>query len=162
MPTIKPLTRDQLAKFLPDQEAIRRFEELYQVAATDNPDAIAALVVLVEETTIAAESAMAAATMANDSLIRITDSLAILASTPTVQIGTIAEQNADEVFITGGTITAAITGNQSTVLMSSSQALVNGAGVAAGTLANAPTAGDPTKWIRINDNGTVRNIPSWT
>lgn len=38
----------------------------------------------------------------------------------------------------------------------------NGAGVGAGTLTNAPTAGNPTKWVPFNDNGTTRYIPTWT
>lgn len=42
-----------------------------------------------------------------------------------------------------------------------SSALTNGAGVALGTLATAPAAGNPTKWIGIDDNGTVRYIPAW-
>lgn len=37
----------------------------------------------------------------------------------------------------------------------------NNAGAAAGTLTNAPAAGNPTKWIPVNDNGTIRNIPAW-
>ncbi len=45
--------------------------------------------------------------------------------------------------------------------LTSSVALTNGAAGAAGTLANAPTAGNPTKWIPINDNGTTRYIPCW-
>lgn len=40
-------------------------------------------------------------------------------------------------------------------------AYTNNAAANAGTLLNAPTAGDPTKWIPINDNGTIRNIPAW-
>lgn len=40
-------------------------------------------------------------------------------------------------------------------------ALTNGAAAAAGTLLNAPVAGNPTKWIGINDNGTTRYIPAW-
>ena len=40
-------------------------------------------------------------------------------------------------------------------------AFTNGAAAAAGTLTNAPTAGDPTKWIPVNDNGTTRYIPAW-
>lgn len=44
---------------------------------------------------------------------------------------------------------------------STSSALANGAGVAAGTLLTAPVAGNPTKWIGINDNGTIRYIPAW-
>lgn len=40
-------------------------------------------------------------------------------------------------------------------------ALTNNAGASAGTLTNAPAAGNPTKWIKINDNGTIRSIPAW-
>ena len=40
-------------------------------------------------------------------------------------------------------------------------ALTNGAAASAGTLLNAPAAGNPTKWIGINDNGTTRYIPAW-
>jgi hypothetical protein len=46
-------------------------------------------------------------------------------------------------------------------LMATSAALANGAAAAAGTLTNAPAAGNPTKWISINDNGTIRKIPAW-
>lgn len=37
----------------------------------------------------------------------------------------------------------------------------DGAGVSAGTLNNAPSAGDPVKWLEVDDNGTTRYIPSW-
>jgi hypothetical protein len=40
-------------------------------------------------------------------------------------------------------------------------AFTNNAGASAGTLGNAPVAGNPTKWIPINDAGTIRNIPAW-
>lgn len=46
-------------------------------------------------------------------------------------------------------------------LVTTNTAITDGAGVAAGTLLNSPTAGNPTKWVRINDNGTVRYIPAW-
>lgn len=39
--------------------------------------------------------------------------------------------------------------------------LTNGAAAATGTLTNAPAAGNPTKWIPVNDNGTTRYIPAW-
>lgn len=48
-----------------------------------------------------------------------------------------------------------------TTLLETSVALTNGAAAAAGTLLNAPAAGNPTKWIPINDNGTTRYIPAW-
>jgi hypothetical protein len=53
-------------------------------------------------------------------------------------------------------------GSAATFLIGSLTTLNNGAGAGAGTLTNAPTAGDPTKWIAIDDNGTTRYIPTWT
>jgi hypothetical protein len=49
----------------------------------------------------------------------------------------------------------------STTLLSTNVALSNAAAAATATMTNAPTAGNPTKWISINDNGTVRRIPAW-
>ncbi len=46
-------------------------------------------------------------------------------------------------------------------LIDSNVTLNNGAGASAGTLTNAPTAGNPTKWVAIDDNGTTRYIPAW-
>lgn len=37
----------------------------------------------------------------------------------------------------------------------------SGAGAGAGTLTNAPTAGDPTHWLRVRINGTDMFIPCW-
>ena len=37
----------------------------------------------------------------------------------------------------------------------------NNAGAQLATTTNGPLAGNPTKWIPINDNGTIRNIPAW-
>lgn len=59
------------------------------------------------------------------------------------------------------TLSGGITTGLTTFLHSTSAALANGAGAAAGTLLNAPAAGNPTKWIAINDNGTTRRIPTW-
>ncbi len=41
-------------------------------------------------------------------------------------------------------------------------ALTDGAGAGGGTLLNAPAAGNPTKWIAVNDFGTTRWIPTWS
>lgn len=46
-------------------------------------------------------------------------------------------------------------------LIASNVALTNNAAAAVATLSNAPVAGNPTKWIPISDNGTIRNIPAW-
>lgn len=54
-----------------------------------------------------------------------------------------------------------LTNGNAAALVTSSVALTNGSGAAAGTLLNAPAAGNPTKWIQIDDNGTTRKIPAW-
>ncbi len=40
-------------------------------------------------------------------------------------------------------------------------ATTNGSGASVGNLNNAPVAGSPTKWIKINDQGVTRYIPAW-
>lgn len=48
-----------------------------------------------------------------------------------------------------------------TTMIHSGTAYANGAAAAIGTLLNAPAAGNPTKWIPVDDNGTTRFIPAW-
>lgn len=57
-------------------------------------------------------------------------------------------------------IDGALTLNGGTLLFTSDD-LDNGSGSSGGTLLNAPSAGNPTKWVAINDNGTVRHFPCW-
>ena len=45
--------------------------------------------------------------------------------------------------------------------LTSTATWTSGAGSSAGTLTNAPSVGNPTSWIPINDNGTTRYIPAW-
>lgn len=58
------------------------------------------------------------------------------------------------------TVNGAIS-HKDTTLLHTGVALTNGAAAAAGTLTNAPVAGNPTKWIPVDDNGTTRYIPAW-
>lgn len=46
-------------------------------------------------------------------------------------------------------------------VLRTSAAITSGAGAGAGTITDAPAAGNPTKWIPINDNGTTRYFPAW-
>jgi len=73
----------------------------------------------------------------------------------TNDIGASGATRPRNIFAAGGITTGA------TTLHTTSVALTNGAAAAAGTLSNAPTAGNPTKWVPINDNGTTRYIPAW-
>ena len=61
----------------------------------------------------------------------------------------------------GGLKLTDLTINRAATFLTTSVALTDGAGASVGTLTNAPAATNPTKWIGINDNGTVRYIPSW-
>ncbi len=63
--------------------------------------------------------------------------------------------------VAGLTSSQLITTLGGAALIRTSTALTDGAGVAAGTLLTSPAAGNPTKWIPVSDNGTVRHIPSW-
>lgn len=48
-----------------------------------------------------------------------------------------------------------------TSLARSGVTLINGAGAAIGSLGNAPSAGNPSKWLAVFDNGVWRYVPSW-
>lgn len=107
------------------------------------------------------------------------NNLSELVSVPTARtnlgLKSMSLQAANAVAVTGGTIagvtlgTAQINGAvidnasalNSNMLLASFQTLTDATGSAAGTLTNAPTAGNPTKWITINDNGITRRIPTW-
>ena len=70
-------------------------------------------------------------------------------------IGTSAIRNGAALDVNGGVNVS------STTMLSTTTAFTNNAGSSAGTITNAPAVGNPTKWIPINDNGTIRNIPAW-
>lgn len=160
------LTRNQLAAFLKDHESIKQFEKLFVQVDETTPDAV-------QEAGIAAVSAQATANEALAQLRRIADALELLSLapvavhvtaeddlSPVVQVGTLGQQQSDRVSITGGEVTAQLRNNQ-TILLEATVSLTDGAGADVGTLLNAPVAGDPTKWISINDNGVTRLIPAW-
>lgn len=75
------LTRDQLAKFLPDHEAIRRFEKLFSIVETVAPDVI-------NEVSNAAENAGSRATQALGEISRMANALEMLALAPQSQLTT--------------------------------------------------------------------------
>jgi len=81
----RPLTRDQLAKFLPDAEAIKRFERLFAVAGDLTPTDVTTLYRLTQEASIDAGIADSKANEALASLTRIADSLDLLAKQPPPQ-----------------------------------------------------------------------------
>lgn len=167
------LSRAQLAVFLKDPQAIKQFEELFKLTSQSIPNSFVELTTAIEATQVSADSARYIAIQALGELNRIANALEMLALAPVqannvasvdivppMQIGTLGEQQADRVAITGGAVVAAITNNQ-TILLASSATLSNGAATSLGTITNAPAVGNPTKWVAIDDNGTTRYIPTW-
>lgn len=80
---------------------------------------------------------------------------AVLENTPTLITPDIGVANGTSLVLTGDITTGTGTLHKTTVN------LTNGAAAAAGTLLNAPAAGNPTKWIPVDDNGIIRYIPAW-
>ena len=157
--TPRNLTRTQLAQFTPDPRVLRVLEQLVANANSVTPEALAAAAAKADAALLVAQAAQTAAadavTAAAAAQADATAALAALAA-----LGDMSTQNANNVSITGGTVAAHLKNNQ-TKLLESTVALANGAGTAAGTLTNAPAAGNPTKWLQIDDNGTQRYIPAW-
>lgn len=173
------LNRQQLAQFLPSHEAIKAFEQLFSSVHESLPTAT-------DDAQISADFAQQKAA---EALAQLADIANLLSSflygvytepvspdsyfppieqvkedsyVPPIALGSMAEQNANKVSITGGSISVnSLTNGNAAALVASSVTLNNGAAAAAGTLLNSPVAGNPTKWIPINDNGTTRYIPSW-
>lgn len=78
------------------------------------------------------------------------------ATSPAFTTPAIGAATGTSLVLTGGGVTIGVG-----TLLTSNVALTNGAAAAGGTLLNAPAAGNPTKWVPINDNGTTRYIPAW-
>jgi hypothetical protein len=79
----------------------------------------------------------------------------LLGSNGHVLINTVAD-NGQQLQVEGG-----ISQNQPAALMHAVTAMTNGAAAQVGTLTNAPSAGNPTKWIPFDDAGVTRYIPAW-
>jgi hypothetical protein len=111
----RPLTRNQLAAFLPNHEAVKAFERLMDEAYVQTPADLTALVASLEETntetaTASAKADSALAILASIAqslellalapvdvspyLASIAQSLELLASAPSVQLGTVSPLNA--------------------------------------------------------------------
>lgn len=60
------------------------------------------------------------------------------------------------------TFAGAVTVPGGAAFLTTSTALTDGAGASVATFTNAPAAGNPTKWIGINDNGTTLYIPAFS
>ena len=70
---------------------------------------------------------------------------------------------ANSLFVAPGDLSVGgvLTLNTAANLLATGVALTDAAAAQTATMTNGPTAGNPTKWFSINDNGTARKIPAW-
>jgi len=91
------LTRNQLSEFLPNQRAVRAFEQLLKQVGNLLPSDVVTLNRLIEETTLEAATGNARAQEALDLLSAISRALDILAQAPIPSLGSLAELNKDNI-----------------------------------------------------------------
>lgn len=78
-----------------------------------------------------------------------------------VSAGLLAVGNGAQADFSGSLKLTDLFTNNTNFLLRAGVALANGAAANTATLTNAPAAGNPTKWISIDDAGTTRRIPAW-
>ncbi len=83
--TPRNLTRNQLAEFLPNQRAVRAFEQLLKQVGDLLPSDLATINRLIQEAAVAAGIADSRAQEAQDALSRIATALELLAAAPVSQ-----------------------------------------------------------------------------
>ena len=87
-----------------------------------------------------------------------TSTAVVLAAAGTTQVVSLTASGA---ISTADTISGVSIVTDSTVLHVTSSPLGSTSGALTATLTNSPRTGNPLKWIKIDDNGTVRWIPTW-
>jgi hypothetical protein len=155
----RPVLRKELARVFKNQRVIRAFEKIFDLVP---PEFINQQIQL-ETLNLISELAASQSNEAVSAINRLTGALETLAMAPPdnpVALPDDLRPTVELADIKASTVEASLT-DSSTILLASSQTLTNGAAGAVGTLNNAPAAGNPTKWVSINDNGTVRQIPAW-
>jgi hypothetical protein len=170
------ITRNDIAKMLntTDQRIIAQFEQLFKQASQTTPDNVTALQSAVDLLLSSPatqpnrldrqEDVVAPNNVNGMVLIFNATTGKWVAANLTAGSGVAITNSAGGITISVGSISslaADLTNTNATYLMSTNQTMPNGAGGSAGTLTNAPSVGNPTKWISINDNGTTRKIPAW-
>jgi len=161
------ITRTDLYRIFQDHNLVVIFENIINQVSNLLPSDIESLTILINTSQTTANTAQTTANIAQNtantaqSTANTAQSTANTAQASIAALGSMANQNSTSVSITGGTVAATLT-NNTTNFLSNSVTLTNYAGAAnVNNFTNSPVAGNPTKWIGINDNGTIRRIPTW-
>ena len=154
------ITRTDLYRIFQDHNLVVIFENIINQVSNLLPSDIESLTILINTSQTTANTAQTTANIAQNTA-NTAQSTANTAQASIAALGSMANQNSTSVSITGGTVAATLT-NNTTNFLSNSVTLTNYAGAAnVNNFTNSPVAGNPTKWIGINDNGTIRRIPTW-
>jgi hypothetical protein len=185
----KPIPRNQLSRITDNHRAMRVFEALAQDVGKTLPDqaneqdatitAQAAIIVAMQGI-INAQAAAITALNAAIILKAPIDSPTFTGIVSGITKGMVGLGSVDNISdadkpvstaqataialkasLAGATFTGAVALAGGANLLATTAALTNGAGAALGTITNAPTAGNPTKWVEFDDGGTIRRFPSW-
>jgi hypothetical protein len=155
----RPVLRKELSRVFQNQRVIRAFEKIFDLI----PPEFINQQVQIDALSLITELANAQSVEATAAVTRLASAIEQLAMAPPVVDAAAPDDLAPHPELgdfKGITVEAGLI-DSTTNLLASSQTLANAAGAAVGTLNNAPAAGDPTKWVQINDNGTIRKIPTW-
>lgn len=133
-------TRRELSSILKDPRLVKAFEQLFAKV----PSEFISQQDQLNTVNLVAEAARSQSIEAVDAVNRLAEAVEKLSVSP--------EQDQLDSFddLSPKSENAALVAGES-----------DGAGASTGTLNNAPSAGDPAKWLEVDDNGTTRYIPSW-
>lgn len=155
----RPVLRQELARVFKNQRVIRAFEKIFDLIPPEFIDQQTQI----DTINLISELAGSQSNEALAAVNRLSSALETLATAPvnqSMQLPDDLTRAIEFADFKATTVEAALT-DSTTSLIASSQTLANGAGAAVGTLNNAPAAGNPTKWVTINDNGVARQVPAW-
>lgn len=149
------VTRQQLSQiFNADPRMIKAFEDLFKKTFVDTPAQIDA-----SDTSQIPYNNNIDATVLNSIILAVTPVILGVVADVLSQVDNVVQdlslQYTPPTSIDNDLITRQPIAFKSTVHLS------DASGVGLATLANAPVSSNPTKWISIDDNGTIRRIPTW-
>jgi len=138
------ITEQQLYEFIKNPRTIKAFQQLFKIVAIDAPK---------ESDDINISNGVCAGISMEAVYLAIDAAMQSLAST--------INENSQIPDVYTPPVVFDNENRNPKALVTSGVTMNSGSSSFAATLTNAPAAGNPTKWIPINDNGVIRYIPAW-
>ena len=142
------LNRQQLESFIKDQRTIIAFEQLFQLVFVDQPSENDSLEIT-RDTGLALVSSL---------FDKIQDVIELMKLHNFINL----EQKISKDNEYLPPFVQDFKNRNNEYIVDSSVSVAGMIGVEVATLTNSPKIGDPDKWIKINDNGIERYIPTWS